>query len=209
MPQFPARFRLPRRTPWVMAAALLAGLLLFLAMWNSDRQRGFYRVGAGAPATAEGQVDVFEPLPTPVADDGRGAALPAPPARTDEPPPAAIESPARPAPPPSRPVPPPATVPAAPRAGSIAPVPISQPAPRYPPAALRQGIGGRVDVRVDIGPDGVPTSVSLVSGSGSRELDRAALDAVRRWRFRPATIDGLPSVGSVTVPIQFTAGDAR
>ncbi|HEY4555317.1 MAG TPA: energy transducer TonB, partial [Lysobacter sp.] len=77
-------------------------------------------------------------------------------------------------------------------------------APRYPAQALRRGEQGTVMVRADIGPDGVPTSVSLVAGSGSRHLDRAAQDAVRRWRFTPATVDGRPTVGSVVVPIEFT-----
>ncbi len=61
-------------------------------------------------------------------------------------------------------------------------------------------------VRVDVGPDGVPTSTSLVEGSGSRDLDRAALAAVRRWRFRPAQVNGRPTVGSAVVPINFEVG---
>ena len=28
------------------------------------------------------------------------------------------------------------------------------------------------------------------ASSGSPALDRAAIDTVRRWRFRPATVDG-------------------
>ena len=209
MAQPPARFRLPRRAHWIVAAALLAGLLLFLAIWTSDRQRGFYSVDPSAPGTAEGQVDVFEPLPTPLPADGRDTAFPVPPAGIESRPAASIAPPVRPVPPSSRPATPPAVTPAPPRAAYVAPVPVSQPSPRYPPAALRQGASGRVDVRVDVGPDGVPTSVSVAGGSGNRELDRAALDAVRRWRFKPATADGQPSVGSVTVPIQFTLGDTR
>ena len=58
-------------------------------------------------------------------------------------------------------------------------------------------------VRAEIGPDGVPTSVSVSQGSGSRLLDRTAVDAVKRWRFEPATLDGRPTVGTVVVPIAF------
>ena len=58
-----------------------------------------------------------------------------------------------------------------------------------------------------IGPDGVPTSTSLAQSSGSRELDRAATQAVRRWRFEPAMSDGRPTVGQVIVPIDFSPGD--
>ena len=78
------------------------------------------------------------------------------------------------------------------------------PAPRYPPQALRRGERGTVMVRVEIGPDGVPGAVSVANSSGSRLLDRAAVDAVRRWRFRPAQANGRPTVGSVLVPISFT-----
>ena len=58
-------------------------------------------------------------------------------------------------------------------------------------------------VRIEVGPDGVPTATSIVQSSQSRALDRAALDAVKRWRFRPAIVDGQPAVGSVVVPIEF------
>ncbi len=58
-------------------------------------------------------------------------------------------------------------------------------------------------MRVEIGPDGVPTDASLVQSSGEPELDRAALQAVRRWRFHPASQNGVPTVGSVVVPFVF------
>ena len=64
---------------------------------------------------------------------------------------------------------------------------------------------GTVLVRVDVGPDGVPTSVGISRSSRSRDLDRAAIEAVQRWRFRPAMADGRPTVGSVVVPIEFEA----
>ena len=43
--------------------------------------------------------------------------------------------------------------------------------------------------------------------SGSRDLDRAAMQAVRRWRFEPAMAGGQPTVGQVIVPIDFNLGD--
>ncbi len=39
--------------------------------------------------------------------------------------------------------------------------------------------------------------------SGFRELDRAALEAVRGWRFQPAQRDGQPVPGSLVIPIDF------
>ena len=58
-------------------------------------------------------------------------------------------------------------------------------------------------VQVDVGADGVPINVTVAASSQSRDLDRAALDAVRRWRFRPAQRDGQPVAGTVVVPIEF------
>jgi protein TonB len=85
------------------------------------------------------------------------------------------------------------------------PIPGQSPAPRYPAQALRRGEGGTVTVRVEIGADGRPDQVSVASSSGSRRLDRAATDAVRRWRFTPAMRQGEAVAGTVVVPITFDA----
>ena len=61
-------------------------------------------------------------------------------------------------------------------------------------------------MRVHVGPDGVPMAVDLVQSSRSRSLDRAATEAVQRWRFRPAQRNGQPVDGEVQVPISFNAG---
>ena len=83
------------------------------------------------------------------------------------------------------------------------PIPGQTPAPEYPPAAMRSGDQGTVLVRVEVGADGVPTSVEVAQRSGSRDLDRAAVNAVRQWRFQPAQRDGQAVAGAVTVPIDF------
>jgi protein TonB len=187
------------RRPWVWAViAFLVGLLLAAIVLMRGEQDDFFRADEETPSAGTRQ---YAPLPTPLPANGaESARLPrmAGARRAEDAGPRLVET--RPAPPP----------PAADReqarsSAYVDPQPISgrTPAPRYPPRALRRGEEGVVNVRVQIGPDGVPTSVSLVSGSGSRDLDRAALDAVRRWRFRPAQQDGRPTVGSVVVPIAF------
>jgi protein TonB len=57
-------------------------------------------------------------------------------------------------------------------------------------AARRMGESGEVRLDVHVGPDGSVLDVQLRASSGSPLLDRAAIDTVRRWRFRPATVDG-------------------
>ena len=79
----------------------------------------------------------------------------------------------------------------------------SQVMPRYPAAALRSGETGTVMVEVDVDSKGVPTDVSIENRSGNRELDRAALSAVKQWRFQPALRDGTQVASTVMVPVQF------
>ena len=66
-----------------------------------------------------------------------------------------------------------------------------------------RGFGGTVQVRVTVAADGSVDRLALAQTSGNRELDRAALEAVRRWRFQPATRDGQPVVAEVIVPLDF------
>ena len=203
----PTRRRLlPPQLVKPLAIAFGIGLLLFFLVWLDQRNdTDFFK--AGDPAT--GAPGEFASLPAPVPADVAGTdgstgrlGMPAPDPRAAAERPRIVDAPQAP-PPPAAPAP--AAAPAV--ADSATPVPLSQPAPRYPRGALRSGIEGTVQVQVDVGPDGVPTSVALASGSGSRELDRAAMDAVRRWRFTPAMANGQPTTGRVTVPIKFTVGN--
>jgi len=77
------------------------------------------------------------------------------------------------------------------------------PAPAYPATALRRGEGGTVLLRVNVGADGRPQEIAFADRSGSRELDRAARDAVSRWRFTPALENGKPVAAVVEVPVDF------
>ncbi len=43
----------------------------------------------------------------------------------------------------------------------------------------------------------------VVASSGHRILDRAALSAVRKWRFEPGTEDGEKKAMWVKIPINF------
>lgn len=70
--------------------------------------------------------------------------------------------------------------------------------PTYPPAAKRAGEQGLVVLRVEVGADGVPVTVTVTSTSGHHRLDTAAVQALHRWRFAPA------ATGFTTmIPVQF------
>lgn len=191
----------PRALLWVLLA-FVAGLLLFALVLSRGRD-DFYRAGP-APPTAAGPD--YAPLPTPLPagrQDASGLQKP-PAADSDDERPQLVET--RPPPPPAPPAAPAPPRPApAPTAASSQPQPIAgqTPAPRYPMQALRRGERGTVTVRAEIGADGVPASVSVARGSGSHSLDRAAVDAVRRWRFRPAMRGGQPTTAVVEIPVEF------
>lgn len=80
----------------------------------------------------------------------------------------------------------------------------NNPAPRYPLDALRNGIEGRVVLRVLVGSDGTVRRVKINQSSGSDSLDAAALSAVERWRFNPARLSGQKVEHEVLVPVKFT-----
>lgn len=192
------RTAMSRRT-WLIAAAFAAGVLLFLVLWLDQRDdRGFYR---GGPDAAPAPGHVFKPLPAPTSgterpagrtpDDGPDFSRGAPSVPPPQPPTMAPAEAARPPAPPSGATP------------VTAPVAVETPAPRYPRSALRSGVSGEVLLRVTVDTRGLPADIDVVQSSGSRELDRAATVAARRWRFQPALREGVPVEGVVNVPILF------
>lgn len=62
---------------------------------------------------------------------------------------------------------------------------LSAPPPRYPMDALRAGTSGQVVVEISIGGDGDVTNARVVQSTPPRVFDRAALTAVKRWKFEP------------------------
>ena len=54
------------------------------------------------------------------------------------------------------------------------------------------GEQGQVRLDVHVGADGGVIDVQMRESSGSPSLDRSAMQAVRKWRFRPAMVDGQP-----------------
>jgi protein TonB len=191
-----AAWRPSTRGLLAIAGAFIAGLALFLYVWSGQRD------ATPAPVRATADSPDFAPLPAPMAGGADGASgMDEPDEASLDDQPRLVETPR----PPVAPVPAPAAPIArpAPVIADASPTPISSPPPRYPARALRRRETGTVRVQVEVGPDGVPTDVTVASPSSSRDLDRAAVDAVRRWRFRPAQRDGQAVAGSVVVPIEF------
>jgi protein TonB len=93
-------------------------------------------------------------------------------------------------------------------AGRQAAAPVAgNPAPGYPTRARRRGWEGRVVLEVAVAADGTVNAVEVRESSGYATLDRAARDAVRGWRFSPASEHGVAVADKVTVPVRFALRD--
>ncbi len=79
--------------------------------------------------------------------------------------------------------------------------------PTYPNEAARLGAQGTVSLLVHVSAQGLPQSVTVAGSSGTASLDRAARNAVRRWHFTPARIQGTPVPFDYSLDIRFILGD--
>jgi protein TonB len=76
------------------------------------------------------------------------------------------------------------------------PVPLSSAVrdfqPPYPSQLLRLGVEGKAVVRVLIGADGRVKQVAVISADDPLFAEATERQALRKWRFKPATRDGAP-----------------
>lgn len=71
------------------------------------------------------------------------------------------------------------------------PVKIHAPLPSYPERARRPRIQGTVIVQAIIDKNGDVTEIKLLKGL-PMGLNEAAIDAIKQWKFKPATLGGKP-----------------
>jgi TonB family protein len=96
------------------------------------------------------------------------------------------------------------TAPAAPLAvgGDVTPAKmISSVQPVYSSLARTQHVSGDVKIDALIDANGRVTSMKVISGPTL--LHQAATDALRQWKYKPATLDGKPVPMHLTVTLQF------
>ncbi len=125
------------------------------------------------------------------------------------------------APVPESPPPAPVTAPQAPSPAPVLtpPVPIHLAPPTHPlpyrmivdapglsATARLEAVEARVRLRLVVRADGSVAAVHVVIPSGRRELDTAARDAARGWRFLPARRDGEPIDSVALIWVSFVAG---
>jgi TonB family protein len=101
----------------------------------------------------------------------------------------------------SKPTKPPLPVPPDVMEGRLA----HQVTPEYPESSRQAGEQGTVLLDIVVNPEGAVTQVKPVSGPDT--LSRAAIDAVRWWRYQPYLVNGQPTTVESTVTVHFKLED--
>ena len=75
--------------------------------------------------------------------------------------------------------------------------------PDYPSAAKKDGISGFVDLDVTVSNQGIVEDVSVTQSTPPDMFDKSAVAAVRKWKYDPRFVDGLPSQAHLKVHLDF------
>jgi periplasmic protein TonB len=76
-------------------------------------------------------------------------------------------------------------------------------APQYPDAALNDRVSGTVTVQYTVDKKGRTRDIKVTESSPPGVFDRAVMDAIREWRYRPAKYHGEPVAVPVRTLIRF------
>lgn len=87
-----------------------------------------------------------------------------------------------------------------------APVPVRMVAPKFPTEMRKEGTGGLVTVKCTIDEKGNVTEPQVEKASHDAFV-QPALEALRKWKFKPAKRGGTPVALRVSIPIQFSISD--
>ena len=77
-------------------------------------------------------------------------------------------------------------------------------APKYPPLAIKRRWQGEALIQAWVSAAGITEKVQIKRSSGFELLDKAALAAVKNWRFTAFVDRGTPIASWVEVPVDFT-----
>jgi TonB family protein len=84
------------------------------------------------------------------------------------------------------------------------PVLVRKVQPDYPLGAREFQLQGGTVVEAVIDTEGIPREPVVKRGCGVTVLDFAAMDAVRKWRYKPASLEGRPIPVWLTVTVTFS-----
>ena len=86
--------------------------------------------------------------------------------------------------------------------GVLPPVPLYQPEPEFSEEARKAKFAGTVLVGLYVDTQGRPVNVHIVRGVGMG-LDEKAVEAVKQYKFKPATENGKPVLVDLQIEVNF------
>jgi TonB family protein len=167
------------------------------AGWGGFASLGLHALRREAPAQRELEIVWEEDAPETVGEGGNPmeeAEPPSPPPSLVEPPRPELVT---------KPVPEAALPDALPALPPVVQVPPSPPPRAYPEMSRLRGEQGVVVLELAIGTDGRVVTTRIARSSGFGRLDEAARRAAQAWRFRPALVEGQPTLAMVQTSVQF------
>ncbi len=75
--------------------------------------------------------------------------------------------------------------------------------PAFPASARKLALSGWVDVEFMVLPDGSVSDLTVVGAVPAGQFEQSALDAVRKWKYRPILRDGQPITRRARVRVRF------
>jgi len=85
--------------------------------------------------------------------------------------------------------------------------PMMQIKPVYPSKAKRMGIEGYVTAELEVDPTGHVTEITIVKSEPEGVFDKSVYKALKRWKFRPKTVDGKAVAQKGVLTLNFTLED--
>lgn len=80
---------------------------------------------------------------------------------------------------------------------------LSRSEPVYPPTAARRGVEGWVRLQFTVNAEGRVQDAAVVAAQPPNLFDRAALQAVQQWRFKPRRVNGQTVATPVVQTLSF------
>ena len=88
-------------------------------------------------------------------------------------------------------------------AGATAPHVLKQVIPTFPAGASRFALGADLVVQVTVDKNGTPTLPHIIHGLPAPALSYVALEALKRWKFQPATRHGEPVASVFNLQVHY------
>jgi periplasmic protein TonB len=85
-------------------------------------------------------------------------------------------------------------------------VPVRMVPPVYPYELKRDGVTGVVTVSFEVDEQGMVQNAAVMKSTNAG-FDQAALDAIKKWKFKPGKRDGVPAKMKLAIPLQFTLNE--